>query len=266
MEPAPAPAGWHPDPYGRYEFRYFNGQRWTSDVSVHGQRFVDPGPPPMMPPGRVQPGSAQQGFAPEGSWPPGWAPQLPGDRPPSRGFAVAAFWVGLSSFVFGWVPFVFVLAALGAITALVFGLLALGRVRSGQGTGRGFAIAGLVLGVAALGACVAGLAFTRAVVRELDAYLDVGEHQAQIDTCTVTDGLVRADGSITNQDTVERTYTIVIGYRSGSELLDSDQVSVPLVAAGETATFHGSAFVSGEPVVTCVIESVSGPLPFDATG
>lgn len=252
MEPAPAPAGWHPDPYGRYEFRYFNGQRWTSDVSVDGQRFVDPG----------MPGAVQPAFAPHGSWPPGWAPQLPGDRPPTRGFALAAFWVGLSSFVFGWVPFVFVLAALGAITALVFGLLALGRVRSGQGTGRGFAIAGLVLGVAALGACVAGLAFTRAVVRELDAYLDVGEHQAQIDTCTVTDGLVRADGSITNQDTLERTYTIVIGYRSGSELLDSDQVSVPLVAAGETATFHASAFVSDDPI-TCTIESVSGPIPFD---
>ncbi len=251
MEPTAAPAGWQPDPYGRYEFRYFNGQRWTSDVSVHGQRFVDPGMP---------------GFAPQGSWPPGWAPQLPGERPPSRGFALAAFWVGLSSFVFGWVPFVFVLAALGAVTALVFGLLALGRVRSGQGTGRGFAIAGLVLGVAALGACVAGLAFTRAVVRELDAYLDVGEHQAQIDSCTVTDGLVRADGSITNQDTVEHRYTIVIGYREGDELLDSDQVSVPTVAPGETATFHASAFVSGEPVVTCVIESVSGPLPFDATG
>ncbi|MEX1107166.1 MAG: DUF2510 domain-containing protein, partial [Ilumatobacteraceae bacterium] len=38
------PAGWFPDPLGRYEHRWFNGTTWTADVSLHGQRYVDPAP------------------------------------------------------------------------------------------------------------------------------------------------------------------------------------------------------------------------------
>ena len=48
---SPASAGWFPDPLRRFEFRYFNGERWTDDVSADGTRFVDPGPftPPREP-------------------------------------------------------------------------------------------------------------------------------------------------------------------------------------------------------------------------
>ena len=36
------PAGWHPDPMSRYEFRYWDGTRWTEHVSRGGQTAVDP--------------------------------------------------------------------------------------------------------------------------------------------------------------------------------------------------------------------------------
>lgn len=36
-----APVGWFPDPTGRYESRYFDGQ-WTQHVSTHGVNSVDP--------------------------------------------------------------------------------------------------------------------------------------------------------------------------------------------------------------------------------
>lgn len=36
------PAGWHPDPHGRYQLRYWDGQTWTSHVSTNGQTGVDP--------------------------------------------------------------------------------------------------------------------------------------------------------------------------------------------------------------------------------
>jgi hypothetical protein len=43
---APAPngvqPGWHPDPHGRFEFRYWDGSRWTANASRNGQQFTDP--------------------------------------------------------------------------------------------------------------------------------------------------------------------------------------------------------------------------------
>jgi uncharacterized protein YxjI len=37
-----APAGWHPDPMGRHELRYWDGTQWTEHVSSHGRQSVDP--------------------------------------------------------------------------------------------------------------------------------------------------------------------------------------------------------------------------------
>lgn len=35
-------AGWHADPTGRYQLRWFDGTAWTDHVSHDGQQFVDP--------------------------------------------------------------------------------------------------------------------------------------------------------------------------------------------------------------------------------
>jgi hypothetical protein len=37
-----APAAWHPDPLHRYEWRYFDGNQWTSHVSTNGIQAQDP--------------------------------------------------------------------------------------------------------------------------------------------------------------------------------------------------------------------------------
>ena len=29
-------AGWHPDPRGQHDLRYFDGRRWTEHVTHHG--------------------------------------------------------------------------------------------------------------------------------------------------------------------------------------------------------------------------------------
>ncbi len=40
--PATAPAaGWHPDPSGRHEHRYWDGKQWTADVSDQGVTSTD---------------------------------------------------------------------------------------------------------------------------------------------------------------------------------------------------------------------------------
>lgn len=36
------PAGWHHDPYGRFQQRYWDGERWTEHVSTGGRQQVDP--------------------------------------------------------------------------------------------------------------------------------------------------------------------------------------------------------------------------------
>jgi hypothetical protein len=43
-----ADVGWHPDPSGRYEHRWWDGERWTEAVSTAGATFADPygGQPP----------------------------------------------------------------------------------------------------------------------------------------------------------------------------------------------------------------------------
>lgn len=38
------PAAWHPDPLGRYEYRYWDGQAWTQHVASQGIAGVDPQP------------------------------------------------------------------------------------------------------------------------------------------------------------------------------------------------------------------------------
>ena len=39
---AASPAGWHPDPAGRHEHRYWNGSRWTEHAADAGVAVVDP--------------------------------------------------------------------------------------------------------------------------------------------------------------------------------------------------------------------------------
>lgn len=66
-------AGWHHDPTGKYEYRWWNGTHWTTDVWSHGVASVDPMPhdpaahstahplsgppvaPPVAPPGLPPP-------------------------------------------------------------------------------------------------------------------------------------------------------------------------------------------------------------------
>lgn len=40
--PPPPPPDWYPDPYGRFEHRYWDGAVWTDHVSSHGTQSSDP--------------------------------------------------------------------------------------------------------------------------------------------------------------------------------------------------------------------------------
>jgi uncharacterized RDD family membrane protein YckC len=61
-------SGWHPDPSGQHELRYWDGQTWTDHVSDGGQQATEPIPPP--PPGGVP--APQYGGLAQPSYVGGW--------------------------------------------------------------------------------------------------------------------------------------------------------------------------------------------------
>ena len=245
------PSGWHPDPYGRFEYRYHNGVQWTADVSMAGRRFVDPNGAPGSP---GMPGAY-----------PGAVTNVPPVAPRTRGMAVASFIVGLVSALVAWVPFVFVAGAVGAVLALVFGIIGARKAATQQGHGRGFAIAGIALSVAAALLCIVGFVFTRVVLREFDDYANPGSFELGPLRCNHLDSTVTMTGTIRNTDVVTRDFTLDLSIESNGTEVGSEVVAVDRVAPGESATFESSGLVivDGDADVTCRVVHVNGPMPFD---
>jgi Protein of unknown function (DUF2510) len=236
VESRTTPSGWYADPQGRYEFRYFNGVQWTSDVAVDGQRYVDSmanRPPPE--------------------------PHLPHRR---RGMAITSMVTAMAGVLVGWVPFIFVFAACSAVAAIVFGVLGLKAARRHDGYGRGFAVTGLVLAPIALAVCVGGFFFTRAVVHEFRDYVDPGPHEVFVDQpCTVAGGRATLTGKIHNLDDREHDYRILVKF-SGTGDSTSSTAIVADVGADQTTAWSASADISGGSI-TCSVTDVFGPMPFD---
>jgi hypothetical protein len=250
--PAAAP-GWYSDPTRRFEFRYFNGSRWTADVSVHGNRQIDNGGP-------ISPQPA--------AYLTSWGPAAPIDRPPGRGFAIASFVLALASIVIGWIPFLFVIAVGAAITALVFAVIGIRRARAAGGRGMGFAVTGAILTPIALGVCVVGFWFTRVVMEEVGEFVDPGTYQlAEDQPCTVVDGVATLTGTITNRDRRTRSYTLTVAFTDNSpgsspRRIDTDTVNVDELAPGATASWEAVRLVGDANLVACEVTAVYGPAPF----
>jgi hypothetical protein len=242
--------GWFPDPVGRYEYRYFNGEQWTPDVSLHGARYVDPN--------GVTPGShPQHGF--------GVVIAEPRLRHPAKRPAVIAFVFALAAVAVSWVPFLFVLGAAGAVAAAALGVVALRRVRAfgpdPSVDGRRMAVAALAISPVALGLCVVGLGLTRLTIREFEDYTDPGDYLLVEGDCHLEAGVATFDGSITNQDTRTRSYVVRVTYSDRSRVVGSAQVQVVDVAPGERAVWSDDQFV-GPIDLRCTVAGVDGPFPF----
>ncbi|HSB85689.1 MAG TPA: DUF2510 domain-containing protein [Ilumatobacteraceae bacterium] len=241
MEARSTPPGWYADPKGRFEYRYFNGVQWTSDVAANGQRYVDTSPQPI--PERHQ--ASDQG-----------------QRPP-RGMAIAAFVTGLVGVVVGWVPFVFVLAAASAVLAFVFGIRGLRTARLHEDYGRGFAVTGIVLAPVGLAVCVGGFFFTKYVLHEFRDYIEPGPHELIVDRpCTVAGGRATLRGSIRNLDDRQHDYRIEVEFTSTTADPATTTVVVRDVGAGKTTEWSASAAIGGTSI-DCTVTDVFGPLPFD---
>lgn len=237
MSAPPTRPDWYPDPSERYEFRYHNGVAWTADVATGGQRFVD---------------------TPTGGPPPGTPPPAPRS---GNGIAVAALTCGIVSLAFGWMPVLFVVGAILAVLAVVFGVIGL---RRSQQTGRrGYALAGLLTGLAGVAVAIAGLVFTVAVFRALERYENPAPHTVEVTTCEVVDGQVHVAGTLRNDGEARAGFTVAVRVeRVGSGLtVTTARREVERVAAGATADWSVRRPVTVD-AVTCDEPEVNGPLPF----
>ena len=260
-------AAWYPDPTRRFEFRYHNGQAWTGDVSVDGNRFLDPLPSFSTAAPRFRAGPAPAvAFV-----------GLPFQQRESIAAAMAALVLGICSILVGWVPFLCFLSAIGAVVGLVLGITVLrrdARLRRDGGEvsrGHGYATAGVVLAPIGMAVTIIGVWLSVVTLREVDRFTNVGAHHTEILSCRVSDGLATATGTITNDSASTRSYHLNIDFdRAGTSVrLNSSSVSVDDVGPDESANWTVTESVrsaSGTAAdVDCNVHDVTGPVPFGAS-
>lgn len=197
------PSGWFPDPLGRYDHRWFNGSAWTSDVSMNGQRFVDP-----------------LGIAPG----PHGGPATYGQATTGNRAATAALVCGLIAVAIAWVPLLVVAGLVLAIIAVVFGAKGLRNSRT-SGAGKGRAVTGLVTGVLALGLSVVGVILTIGVFREVIAFVEPGPRLVEEVECTVDGREATVTGTLTNLDDQERGYVVFVTIDGSTRYTEIDDVT-----------------------------------------
>ncbi|MDQ3311479.1 MAG: DUF2510 domain-containing protein [Actinomycetota bacterium] len=163
--------GWYPDPSGRFEFRYHNGERWTSDVSADGVRYVDRNPP---------------------------------DRPKGT---TASLVLGIVGIATAWMPVFFVIAVVCGTLAIVLATRARGGVV--DEASRRILRAGLWCGIVALALSVVGLWFSIVLQRAVERYRDPEPNTADITSCVAESGdVVRASGFLTNDSPSAASFTV----------------------------------------------------------
>ncbi|MGW8330757.1 DUF4190 domain-containing protein [Streptomyces sp. NPDC055897] len=143
-----------------------------------GPGFGAPTPPPA--PGQAAPGSYGYPAYPQqpGQGYPGYPgqpaygyPGFTGITPPQNGFGTAAMVLGIvacASMICTWGVSGIVLGTL----ALIFGLLAKGRVRRGEANNRGQALAGVIMGIVGIVVGIAILVLMIVVVANAPSHVD----------------------------------------------------------------------------------------------
>jgi Protein of unknown function (DUF2510) len=101
-----SPAGWHPDPFGTHELRYFDGAAWTEHVSDQGRQGTAPAAYPAAPSTAPAPGAYfQPGAAMAATSAPAAGPRSSAATSfPLSGYSVATrvlVFVGAGLLIFG---------------------------------------------------------------------------------------------------------------------------------------------------------------------
>jgi len=242
--PAEHAAGWFPDPNGRHEHRYFNGRAWTADVADAGQRAVDP-----------------LGSAPS-PIPAGFPPGPPGSGQ-GNGIATAALVCGIIGVLLAWVPFVVVAGFVLAVLALVFGIQGIRRANVSQ-SGRGKALAGVILGTVGLALSVLGVLLSVVVFREVRAFMNPAAHSVEVTSCQVDGRVAHVAGTLTNRDREAAEFSLyIVVDTGGARPVQADTAhKIDPVAPGATVEWVATTFVDRAAETCTASADVFGPLPF----
>ena len=137
-------AGWYPDPSGRYEQRFFDGNQWTAHVARGAERLLD-APATLVP-------------APVATLTAPYSPPVQVQIVTGNGASTAALVLGILGLLFSLTIFLFFIAFPLALLGFIFGLV--GRSRASETTtnvGGGKAIAGIITGL--IGAAISTICF-----------------------------------------------------------------------------------------------------------
>ncbi|MEZ5216728.1 MAG: DUF2510 domain-containing protein [Ilumatobacteraceae bacterium] len=208
-------SGWYPDPSGRHELRYFNGNRWTGDVADDGvQRAESTSSAPLV--------------------------DGPGPAEPRPSSTVASLTLGVIAFTLSLVVVLFFLAAPLGLVAAIVGVV--GLRRSGRGRpGRKLAVWGVVLGTLAIVVSAAGVAVFRDDLRnladDLQREFDPYSATVQIDRCERDGTGVAVSGTVRNTLTRAATYEVTIEVLPAgvADPLGTDELRLALDPEGSQA-------------------------------
>lgn len=166
--PETPPAGWHPDPWRRFELRYFNGSSWTADVSTQGVRAVD----------TVAPRATST---------------TPTNTCAAAGFAVVAVAV-----LVGLIPYLFILALPATIVGAVLAWRGRTTAHELGGRGRALSVWTLAMVPLAVAASVAGIVFTKQVERDVRRVRSIDPSAVTLTRCDLAGGNAVVQGRLDN--------------------------------------------------------------------
>jgi hypothetical protein len=258
-------AGWHRDPHGRNEHRFFDGSQWTEHVSNGGQTSVDsviaaspaqlavptltaPHPPAPAPPLGALPSYQVSGQSSDGA------------KRPGNGMAVVALVLGIIGVLFGLIPLFFFIAIPCGVLALIFGFVGRRAAKRRAAGHRGMALVGLILGIVAVGLGIVGVVIVGDAVEDVDSAFDDAfgpaspdEFDITVETCGTDDsGLAEATGTITNTSDREQAFSVTLHFLDGQGVRVADAVDyVAALSPGATARWEANPFEEVPTDVTC---------------
>jgi len=258
--------GWHPDPTGRHELRYFNGAAWTGDIADAGARGVDPvgwiGPTsPTAQTGQVgQIGGPRTGGTPDAPAPAAAWAGAPARRRAS-GLAIAGMVLGIVGVVTGLAVVVFYASAVCGVLALIFGLVSRRRAHLAGLRTDGVTTAALVLGpIALVLSVVGGIVFFTVIddlIEDLERVAPADSFELDDPSCGVDGGRAAYTATLTNTSDGTDRFTVRVEFLEPGtrDVTARGSAVVDDVRAGESVQVAATALVDIEDV-DCRVDSV----------
>lgn len=178
-----------------------------------------------QPPQSPQP---QQPYAPA---------QTPGVRPARNGLGIAALVLGVIGAVSGLIPFLFWLAGILGVIALILGLAGRGRAKRGEATNKGMTTFGAVLGLISLILAVVGAVITFKAVDDAvnDLNKTVSDTAASAKPKPGSDSAKDGDAAPKKKDTGK-------ALEAGDSAVYDDDLTVTV---GDTTSYTPDAYAAG---------------------